>query len=518
VVRKKTKWSGMLLAIVVLMLVSACSQSSNKDGANKSASSTPPATSSNESSTPPKAELPFVELSYYYPTATSNVSDVALIEAEMNKILEKEINAHIKLNPVDFGAYGQKMNLMNSAGDVYDLAFVSNWLNDYYQNVSKGALIPLDGLLKEYAPTLYSSIPDSVWNGTRVKGEIFGAINLQIYAMPYGPVAFEEVAQKYNLDLSKINSLRDLEPYLASWNESHNRFLPNYDFFISAPPYFGFDSIGEVSSVGWVKLDDSNLTVVNQFDSAEFKEAIETLREYMKKGYIPEDAALITGEMITNEIQAGRLPLIISANMPVKPGVDAEEQIKYNRKVVYAEATAPLVTTDRIVGTMTGISRTSKNPERAMMFLEQINTNKQLYSLITNGIEGKHYTVVDAANGVIEKIQDSGYSPNADWVYGNQFNAYYTDANNVGIWEKTQEMNATAAVSPLLGFTFNPEPIKSELAQVSSVWSEYMVGFMTGSYDLDKKYPEFLDKLNKAGAAKVIAEKQSQVDAWKANK
>jgi len=513
VARKKLKWTGITVALILAMLVSACGGGNTKqEGEEK------PPRPSNEGDASTESELPFVELSYYYPTNTSNVKDLALVEAEMNKILKQEINAHIKLNPIDFGAYGQKMNMMNSAGDKYDLAFVSNWLNDYYQNVSKGALIPLDDLMKAHAPKLTSSIPDSVWNGARVEGKIYGSINLQIYAMPYGPIAFKEMVDKYNLDLSKVKSLRDLEPYLASWEDSHNRFLPNQAFFTSAPPYFGFDSIGEVSSVGWVKLNDENLQVVNQFESNEFKETIETLRDFLKKGYIPADAPLITEEMMVSEIQAGRMPLILGLNGPVKPGVEAEEWIKYKRDVVYTEATAPLVTTDRIVGTMTGISRTSSNPERAMMFLEQINTNKKLYDLITNGIEGKHYTIVDEANGVIKKMDDSGYGPNADWVYGNQFNAYYTDANNLGIWEKTQQMNATAAVSPLLGFAFNPEPIKSELAQVGSVWSEYMVGFMTGTYDLDKVYPAFLEKLNKAGAAKVIAEKQSQIDAWKASR
>ncbi len=515
--RKKKNWALLLAVSVALLLVSACSNA-NKDTPKPSSASQPASTAGSESDASPTAELPFVELSYYYPTNTANVKDVALIEAEMNEILEKEINAHVKLNPVDFGAYGQKMNLMNSAGDEYDLAFVSNWLNDYYQNVGKGALIPLNDLLKQYAPTLYSSIPDSVWNGARINGQIYGAINLQIYAMPYGPLAFKEVAEKSNLDLSKIKSLRDLEPYLETWTESYEPFVPNHNFFTSAPPYFGYDSIGEVSSVGWVKLDDPSLTVVNQFESVEFKETIETLREFVNKGYIPQDAALITEEMLGNNIQAGKMPLVVNMNMPVKPGVDAEERIKYNRDVVYHEATAPLVTTDRIVGTMTGISRKSKNPERAMMFLEQINTNKALYALITNGIEGKHYTVVDTANGVIEKTKDSGYNPNADWVYGNQFNAYYTDPNNVGIWEKTKEMNETASVSPLLGFAFDPEPIKSDLARVASVWNEYMVGFMTGSYDLDKKYPEFLDKLNKAGADKVIAEKQKQLNEWNATR
>ncbi len=40
--------------------------------------------------------------------------------------------------------------------------------------------------------------------------------------------------------------------------------------------------------------------------------------------------------------------------------------------------------------------------------------------------------------------ETSGYNPNTDWMFGNQFNAYYRDAAQVGAWEATKEMNDTA--------------------------------------------------------------------------
>ncbi|MBN2983815.1 MULTISPECIES: DUF3502 domain-containing protein [Cohnella] len=37
----------------------------------------------------------------------------------------------------------------------------------------------------------------------------------------------------------------------------------------------------------------------------------------------------------------------------------------------------------------------------------------------------------------------------------------------------------------------------------------------SGTSDLDKTLPEFLDKLKKAGAEKIVAEKQRQLDEWR---
>ena len=79
-------------------------------------------------------------------------------------------------------------------------------------------------------------------------------------------------------------------------------------------------------------------------------------------------------------------------------------------------------------------------------------------------------------------------------------------------------MNASAVTSSVLGFSFNPEPVKTELAQCASVVNEYYVPLFTGSVDPDAVLPPFLDKLRNAGADKVIAEMQKQIDAWKATR
>jgi len=76
-------------------------------------------------------------------------------------------------------------------------------------------------------------------------------------------------------------------------------------------------------------------------------------------------------------------------------------------------------------------------------------------------------------------------------------------------------MNETADVSPLLGFSFNAEAVKTELAATSSVFKQYADVFNNGFDDPAKVLPEFLDKMSKAGADKIIAEKQKQIDEWR---
>ena len=79
-------------------------------------------------------------------------------------------------------------------------------------------------------------------------------------------------------------------------------------------------------------------------------------------------------------------------------------------------------------------------------------------------------------------------------------------------------MNEESVAAPTLGFTFDPANVQSEIAQCSSVYDEFGPSLVTGSVDPDEVLPQFLAKLEAAGASKIIAEVQAQLDAWVASK
>ena len=74
----------------------------------------------------------------------------------------------------------------------------------------------------------------------------------------------------------------------------------------------------------------------------------------------------------------------------------------------------------------------------------------------------------------------STYNPNTDWMFGNQFNAYYRDAQAGRAWAATKVMNDTAFPSEALGFVVDREPIKTEIAQTSAVYNELVLPIQYG--------------------------------------
>jgi putative aldouronate transport system substrate-binding protein len=88
------------------------------------------------------------------------------------------------------------------------------------------------------------------------------------------------------------------------------------------------------------------------------------------------------------------------------------------------------------------------------------------------------------------------------------------EGDDPGIYEQMDEFNKSAAKSKALGFSFDSEPVKNEVAACNSVLEQYRRALESGILDVDKTLPEFLNKLENAGIQKIIEEKQKQLDEW----
>ncbi len=462
------------------------------------------------------ANLPLVELTYTY--RGTPPKDLALVQEALDKLTKAKIHATVKLVPIDPGSFDQKVKLAFAAGEKMDLIFTAPWTNDYYQNVSQGNLLPIDDLVTKYAPKTYASMTPASWNAAKVNGKIYAILNQQIWVKPWGVNLRKDLVDKYKLDLASLNKFEDLEAFMGQVKTGESIPPISSDdqggSSVFRPEYYGFDSILDSVLIG-MKADDKDLKIINLAETPGYKSAAELARKWYQAGYYPKDAPPTADS--TANFKAGKSALYLHIE---KPGGDLEAKAKFGFDFVAKSFTKPILTTAGTTATLTGISRTSANPERAMMFAELLNTDKEVYNLIAKGIEGKHWVWVDKASQVIGfanglTAQTSGYNPNTDWMFGNQFNAYYLDKAQVGNWEKTATLNKSSTPSLALGFAANTDKIKTEIAQVSALVKQYSLPLQGGRQDPATGLPEFLGKLKDAGIDKIITEVQTQVIAWK---
>jgi len=99
-------------------------------------------------------------------------------------------------------------------------------------------------------------------------------------------------------------------------------------------------------------------------------------------------------------------------------------------------------------------------------------------------------------------------------MLGNQFLNYLWETENPSKWEQFKQFNEGVVISPGLGFVFDGDEVKSEVAAVVNVDKQYLIALESGSVDPDVVLPEYIKKLKIAGIDKIIAAKQAQFDQF----
>jgi putative aldouronate transport system substrate-binding protein len=499
--------AALALMVGLLLTVAAC----GTPAPAPTATTAPKAEAPQATEAPKPTELPPVTITFTY--GGTVFKDAQVVSDALSAIAQKKINATIKLKPIDWGAFDEKMKLAFAANEECDIVFTAPWINNYIQNIANGNLIPLDDLLTKYAPGLWKSMPPTSWDAARVSGKIYGVPNQQIWVKPFGFVVRKDLADKYKLDVTKISKYEDLEPFLAAVKKDESGVTPLQSAYNWMFETAGFDPIISQETPVAIRFDDKGLKVFNAAATPEFKAAVELARKWYQAGYTPKDK--IESADAEAMWRAGKFALSMAG--VIKPGGDIESAQRFGQPVYQQSVTKPFLTTAGSTATMNGICRTSKNPERAMMVLELLNTDKEFYNLISKGIEGKHWVWADKASMVIKPgSNNADYNPNTDWEFGNQFNAYYIDPGQAKInaWDATYKLNNDSPPSVALGFNFNPDPVKTELANIAAVVKEVSEPLTNGMVDPVTALPDYQKRLDEAGIQKVIDECQKQLSDW----
>lgn len=460
-----------------------------------------------------------VNLTWYMPQTVQKDQDAVF--AEFNKILKEKLNTTVDIKFVDWGSYDSKIKLLTAANEKMDLIFTANWTNDYYSAVNRGAYqaISMDSINK-YGPNIIKEVPAKLWPAVKVKGQLYAIPNIQVEARWPAFVVQTKYLDKYKFDLSKVKTVDDLtplleniaknEPGIVTVDLSANTQLLTY--FITK---LGLETLSDENPNGFY-LNDKSFKVTNIFETKEMLGFVKTIRTWYQKGIIQKDAATLKDNLAAKA--AGKVASMFSVNNPDMLVNQSRSMGLKPEDLQVVALSDPFMYTGSIINTMTAISRTSKEPERCLMVLNAMFDTKdtRLINLLSYGIEGTHYKKV--GSDLIEPIANSGYIVDCGWEYGCIFNNFRTNPGQPAWRPAGPDINNKALVSGLMGFSYDPTPVKTEMASVNSVLKQYLPGLLTGLYDIEKTLPEFQAKLKKAGNDKIIAEMQKQVDAWKAGK
>ncbi len=436
----------------------------------------------------------------------SKQRDMETVMTEFNKRVKEKLGFTVDIQVIDMGVYAEKMNMIISSGEEYDLCFTSGWSNDFLKNAKNGAFYALDDLLAE-EQDFYNSIPEYTWNSARVNGKVMAVPNYQSYTYYEAAAIPKRLVEKYNVDVEAVDELQDLEPYFEQIKKNEPNLYPlnPIGFNLQTWIYFGTGA----PAVGVIDADADG-KVYSIYETDEYEQKLALVRDYYKKGYIRPDVVSAASEEQTNTIKYGCWRVQAGA------GTAANLKDKYGEEIVEIPLLKePVLSNNGARATMTAVSRTSKHPKEALQLVKLLNEDKDLYNLIYFGIEGKHYEKID--DETVRIIPDGGYATTNGFAFGSQFNSYYIEGQEKGLWQQADELNRRAKVMFLDGFELNTDNIKTEIANLSAVEKEFDY-LVYGAEDYEKLHKEFVEKLKSAGLEKVMAEVQKQIDEFIANK
>lgn len=483
---KKRKIISLSIAFVFLLsfLFSGCSKKQSETSNQNSNNSEP------------------VELIWY--TIGTPQKDMEKVNEKINEYIKDKIGATVKIKQIDWGDYSNKMQVIINSGEKFDICFTCSWANDYLSNAKKGAFValndPENNLLEKYGKEMYETINPQFWEGAKVDGKIYAVpANKELGVAPMW-VFTKEYVDKYKMDITKVKKMEDLEPLLKKIHDNEKNVVPFYitkDF--SVPIHY--DQI--VDFVG-VSLTNNDLKVVNIFETDEMKNTLRLMHKWYKLGYINKDA-----ETAQDDKNVKRF----LTKGDGQPYADVLWSKDLHYQVVSTPIMPTYITNGSTTGSMQAVSVTSEHPDKAVMFLNLLNTDPYLRNLINYGIEGIHYEKVK--DNVIKILPAQKDYQMPYFSLGNLFITYTLDNEPETKWDEFKKFNDESLKSPALGFKFDPTPVSAEIAAFKNIKDEFAASLYSGTVNPDEYIPKLNAKLKAAGIDKVINEMQKQIDEWK---
>ncbi|MBB6637580.1 ABC transporter substrate-binding protein [Cohnella thailandensis] len=444
-----------------------------------------------------------VELIWY--TIGTPQKDVDTVMAEVSKYTQEKINATIKMKMIDWGDYQQKMQVLVASGEPMDILFTSAGGFDYVQNARKGAFLELDELLDKYGQGIKDTIDPGFLSGSKVDGHNYGIpANKELPQLEVWRFN-KNLVDKYQLDTSGIRTLESLEPLLKTIKEKESEVTP-FGMDKNFVPYVPYDYLVTNMPMA-VKLDGSDMKVVNILETDEMKSALETMHKYYMAGYIAPEAAT-TGS--TSDLTTSGKWLLDRAQ--TQPLAENLWSASYGYPVTTTPASDAIITNTSVQGSIMAISANSEHPEKAMEFLNLLNTDPVLRNMVDSGIEGTHYEKIDDLH--IKNLDASQNYNMPSYSLGNNMLLYLNEGDPDDKWDQFKKFNSEGKASPILGFNFDSTKVATEMTAVQNVKEQFWASLMTGTVDPATFLPKAIDEFKKAGMDKVIAEAQSQLDAW----
>lgn len=443
-----------------------------------------------------------------------------------NEKLTEKLHCTINYEYAAGNDYKNNYQLALASGEKYDLIHAaSGWL-DYSINASKGAYLALDELLPEYAPYIWGEVSTADWNAVKVNGKIYGV-----------PTTYHEWAEPsffYRLDLCEKYGLErphdyeSIAAYLQAIKDNEPDMLPSDDYqaqvygtlFMPTQRYLGIDEVSD-RHYNFCIDPENPRKVLSVIELPEYKEFMYMMKDWADRGFWPRSClsslewgvfSVLSGKAAASfNGQFNNYNWMVPENEKANPGWKLD-YVTYGTMVEKTGMTAPSATSG-----MLAITRNAENIERALMLIDLIHQDQELYDLANYGIEGKNYTLRE--DGAVDTSSIDLSIDGYNYFPGGLFADSKLRRAATSEWEETEArmevIRAAAAENILDGFVLDMSNVQAEYTALNQVRIQYAFPLQAGQVeDVDAAYAELLEQANAAGMEACRAELERMLNEF----
>lgn len=514
--KRKGLWRQVSIAMSALtamgVVLSGCGQTGTGTETSSSVSSgqdTTAEANTTETSTLDTSKMPVVTMVLPNSGKTDNLADV---EAEINKILAKEVGAQIKITFLGYGSYRQQINMSLTNPGESDIVEISG-PSTYAAN---GELLDLTPYWENADQRLKDMFKEEYIDANKIDGKLYAIpanINFSNETLVHvNRKMYDELG--YEVDDEKIWTLDEIHDLVAAakkkWPDVYGIVPQGGALLVND---LNYDTLGDPYNIGVVEDHGKTGKVISVTDCQEFIDFSKTMRQWYQEGLIMQDvlsntegwSALVPTGTAFADFDAGAYP----------NGGTTDDSLYYNL-TVYPNWSAA----NCAVRIDFAIAANTADPQAAFNVLQECYLNEDICNLLSYGIEGVNYIVnnegkADFPEGVT--LESDSYTTGfvSPWVVPNMMGALLPYSSPDGYNDKIKEYDSKADISGCMGVVFDSTKCPDEYSACINVYNKYFCAIFSGAVDTDENLALFKKELKDAGEDVVIAEKQAEIDAAK---
>ena len=510
---KKLLKGMALLTAAVVMLVSlfGCGSNATKSDATTAGSTKGDSAATEQATT--AAEKIEGTVKIVFPG--DEPKDMAGVSNALEEKLKSDgMDLKLEFTYFPWDQYSNKVSLIPASGEKNDLTWTHT--SSFSSLVAKKGLLPLDEYLNKYGPDLIKSISEAAWKDSSIGGKIYG-IPTTVPTADYNRFTAirGDLREKYGI--AEVKTAADLENYMVTLKKNIPEmvFLPDDRSFFREYGDVVMPINNGARGVAYLDPADPEMKVKSYYESDIFKNIVNMKKKWYDMGLLPKPNQIKDQEVAFN---TGTLGSIWSVVLKTTERIDAFNKACPEGKIedVFLNPDKPKYIFEA-ASNLLSLFSTSESPKQAIAFVNWFRCNQDNYDLMSYGVKDINYKLDGNAVNVEGIDAEKGYNQ-INWAWDDINFKRFSKLITSDYIDYLKNWDKDAVAVPSLGFKFDTEPVKTEVAQINALEEEYAVPAFSGYIKYDEFFTEFQKKLKDAGLDKVIAEMQSQIDKFKTSK